>query len=93
MRDLLISKGVLEKDIILEDKSTNTLENVLFSKKTIEEKIGFNNLKSIVTVTKHYHSRRALMTIKKYFPKNISIIPVSKGGRIILPPFLSIYGI
>ena len=77
MRDLLISKGVLKRDIILEDQSTNTLENVLFSKNIIKEKIGFNNLNSIIAVTKHYHSRRALMTIKKHFPKNIIITPVA----------------
>jgi len=74
---LLINKGVSKKDVILEDQSTNTLENVIFSKKIIEEKIGFDNIKSIILITKHYHSRRALMTIKRHFPKKIAIIPVT----------------
>lgn len=73
----LVKSGVKENDIILENQSTNSLENVLFSKRVIEEKIGFNNIKKIIAVVKHYHSRRALMTLKKYFPKNIKLIPVT----------------
>jgi len=73
----LIDLGVKQQDIILEDKSTNSLENVLFSKKVIDEKFGFNNIKKIIAIVKHYHSRRALMTLKRYFPKNIELIPVT----------------
>lgn len=73
----LIEQGVRKEDIILEDQSTNSLENVLFSKKVIKEKVGFENLKKIIAVVKHYHSRRALMTLKKHFPRNIELIPVA----------------
>ncbi len=38
MSQKLVELGVKENDIILEDKSTNSLENVLFSEKVIEEK-------------------------------------------------------
>ena len=77
MAGKMISLGVKKKDILLEDKSTNTLENVLFSKKTIEERIGFNNISTILVVVKHYHSRRALMTLKKHFPSTIKFLPVT----------------
>lgn len=77
MSQKLIDLGVRREDIILEDQSTNSLENVLFSKKLIEEKVGFENLKKIIAVVKHYHSRRALMTLKKHFPKNLELIPVA----------------
>jgi len=73
----LIKLGVNKKDIILENKSTNSLENVLFSKKIIKAKIGFENIKKIIAIVKHYHSRRALMTLKKHFPKSVKIFPVS----------------
>jgi len=75
MTQKLIKLGVSQDDIILEDKSTNSLENVLFSKLIIEERIGFNRIKKIIAVVKHYHSRRALMTLKKHFPKNVELIP------------------
>jgi len=77
MSKKLIELGVKREDIILENQSTNTLENVLFSKKIIEKKLGFSNIKKIIAVVKHYHSRRALMTLKKHFPKNIELIPVT----------------
>lgn len=77
MSQKLIKLGVNYGDIILEDKSTNSLENVLFSKKVIEQNFGFEKVKKIIAVVKHYHSRRALMTLKKHFPKTIELIPVT----------------
>lgn len=77
MNKKLIELGVNEDDIILEDQSSNSLENVLFSKKIIDEKLGFKNIKKIIAIVKHYHSRRALMTLKKHFPKNIELIPAT----------------
>ncbi len=77
MSDKLIQLGVKKDDIILESKSTNTLENVLFSKQIIDEKIGFNKIKKIIAIVKHYHSRRALMTLKKHFPKTVELIPMT----------------
>lgn len=76
MSKKLIALGVNQDDIILEDQSANSLENVLFSKKIIEKKLGFNNIRKVIAVVKHYHSRRALMTLKKYFPQNIELSPV-----------------
>jgi len=71
----LIQLGVNKSEIILENKSTNSLENVLFSKEILDKKIGLKNIKSIIPVVKHYHSRRALMTLKKHFPENIEFTP------------------
>jgi len=79
MRDRLIELGVEKENILTEEESTNSLENVLFSKIIIENKIGFENIKKIIAVIKHYHSRRALMTLRKHFPKNIELIPVPYG--------------
>ena len=67
----LIAEELPVNKLLLENKSTNTLENVLFSKKLLEEKDVLKNINSILIVAKNYHARRALMTIKKYFPKNI----------------------
>ena len=77
MSDKLIKLGVKMDDIILENESTNSLENVLFSKQIIDKKIGLNKIKKIIAVVKHYHSRRALMTLKKHLPKTIKLIPVT----------------
>lgn len=77
MANDLVAKGVKKEDLILENKSTNSLENVLFSKKKIEQEIGFSKIKKIIAVVKHYHSRRTLMTFKKYFPKTVELLPVT----------------
>jgi len=73
----LIGLGVKAEDIIIEDRSTNSLENVIFSKKIIEKEIGFKNIKKIIVVTKNYHIKRVLMTFKKHFSQDIEFLPIS----------------
>jgi uncharacterized SAM-binding protein YcdF (DUF218 family) len=77
MAAALIKMGITRKHLILEDKSTNSLENVLFSKSVIEQSCGWSGIKKIAVVCKHYHSRRAVMTLKRHFPPNIifSVVP------------------
>jgi len=62
-RDLAISMGVPENNIYIENKSTNTGENIDFSKKLIQEK----NIKAdkIILVQKPYMERRTFATFKK----------------------------
>lgn len=73
----LIDLGVATDDIIVEDKSTNTLENVLFSRPIIEEEIGFQNVRRLLVVVKNYHSRRAVMTLKRHFPQGVEFLPLA----------------
>ncbi|EJP6472917.1 YdcF family protein [Clostridium botulinum] len=61
MKKYLVQKGVDKKFIILEDKSQNTLENIKFSKKKMEE----NNLKSSIIVSNKYHLKRAELLCRK----------------------------
>lgn len=62
MRRYFVSKGVTEKDLILEDKSTTTYENFEFSKKLMDEK----NIKSIIVVSNGYHLKRASIIAEKF---------------------------
>ena len=55
MKNYVLEQGVGEKDIILEDKSTSTEENIIFSKKFIPAD------KSFAVVTNYYHVYRALV--------------------------------
>ncbi len=68
-----IGLGVPKGGILIEDKSTNTLENVVFSLKVIEKEIGLDNIKTIVAVVKNYHVRRVLMTLRKHVPPCIKL--------------------
>lgn len=62
MQKYLISRGVSEEDIIVENKSTTTLENLQFSKALIEQLGGSRN---VALVTSNYHVYRALRYCRK----------------------------
>lgn len=66
IRDYLIRFGVPKEKILLQDKSRNTLEDVLFGKQLLELNEIFP--KSIIYVAKAHHSGRCYLTLKKYFP-------------------------
>lgn len=67
--------GVRRADILIENKSTNTLENVLFSKDVIDQALGLEEVETITAVVKNYHARRALMTLRRHMPSNITLKP------------------
>lgn len=56
MKRYLVEKGVPENVIALEDKSTSTYENLLFSKPVLQQK-GWS---TAVIITHDFHGRRAL---------------------------------
>ncbi|KKU52991.1 MAG: hypothetical protein A3F26_02075 [Candidatus Ryanbacteria bacterium RIFCSPHIGHO2_12_FULL_47_12b] len=62
-----LKMGVPKEKILIENKSTNTGENVVFTKKFLEEK-GLKPRKVIV-VQKPYMERRAYATFKKMWPE------------------------
>ncbi|HMP67580.1 MAG TPA: YdcF family protein [Candidatus Paceibacterota bacterium] len=65
--------GIPKKDILIENKSMNTLENVLFSIEVIDKKIGLENIGTITAVVKNFHARRALMTLRKQISKHVKL--------------------
>lgn len=73
MYESAIEQGIPKDDLILEEKATNTLENVLFSKEVLE-KIGLlKDIKSVCAIMANIHARRVMMTFKKNFPSNIKV--------------------
>lgn len=62
MKNYALKQGVPESEIIVEDKSTTTRENLLFSKKIIDT-IGYKG--NILVVTTNYHVLRALLLAKQ----------------------------
>ncbi|NQX48952.1 YdcF family protein [Paenibacillus tritici] len=66
MKRYLVAHGVPEKVIYLESQSTSTYENLLFSKKVLQEK----GLSSTVIITHDFHGRRALETARELGYKN-----------------------
>ena len=65
-----LREGLDPERILVEERSTNTGENILFSKALLEEK-GFS-VRSAILVHKPYMERRAYATAKNYWPEVIS---------------------
>lgn len=70
-----IAMGVCEEDIILEKRSTNTVENVLGALMELQISFWLNKINRVLIVTTTYHMRRSLAIARYLFPKHIEIIP------------------
>lgn len=70
--DVAIKMGVPKNKIIMENKSTNTGENILFTKKLLAEH-GINP-KSFILVQKPYMERRIFAAFKKNWPGKKAIV-------------------
>ncbi len=69
MRDELIARGVPSEVILVQDTSTNTLEDVAFSLDVLE-KYSISP-KRIAFLCKAHHSGRCLRTLRKFFSSQI----------------------
>ena len=70
MRALAVDQGVPVPDIVLEERATNTYENV----KYVNDILRARGWTSIALVSSPYHMRRALMVWHKVAPE-ITVIP------------------
>jgi uncharacterized SAM-binding protein YcdF (DUF218 family) len=70
--ELAIKNGVPKDKILVENKSTNTGENVEFVKKLLQERD--HNFQKFIVVTKPYMERRAYATFKKRWPEKEVIV-------------------
>lgn len=70
--NFLIENGIPSKNILVQNTSTNTLEDVTFSIPTIKN--NFPNLQKIILVSNPMHQRRCFATFQKQFPFKIKII-------------------
>lgn len=76
MRELAIKLGIKEEDILIDDKSNNSFENVKNSFDLIKNK----NIAEVAIITSEFHLKRCYAIIKKSYP-NIDVIMIhSKDG-------------
>ena len=79
MKDYLVERGIDENRILMEDKSTNTSENLQFSQSLLDIKNS-----SVGIVTSEFHVFRALAIAKKCGYSDIYGIP-ARSVRTYLP--------
>ena len=78
MRAAALEAGAAEEDIILENSSQNTIENILFALIELQRMFGLNKVQRVLLVTTTFHMRRALC-IARYR----RILPLSPARRTI----------
>lgn len=89
-----VEQGVAEEDILIENNSLHTKENVLASLLILDRAFELHNIKRILVVTSSYHMRRTLLNLKTYLPDWIqfSICSVDDTTTKLDNWFLTSYG-
>lgn len=75
MQRAALALGAVKEDIILENSSQNTVENILFAMIELQRAFWLNNVRRILLVTTSYHMRRSLAVARYLLPKHITIVP------------------
>ena len=75
MRATALKMGVREQDILMENSSKNTIENMLFALIELQRTFWLNRISRVLLVTTSVHMRRSLAIARYLFPDHISIIP------------------
>ena len=75
MYQAALELGVAEEDIVLENSSQNTVENILFALVELQRTLCLNKVRRVLLVTTAYHMRRSLAIARYLFPDHIEIIP------------------
>lgn len=72
MKTSAMERGIKEEDILTEEQSMSTYENLINAKNIVNKK--FPKCKNIIIVTTAYHMRRAMKMAEKTF-EGVKIIP------------------
>ena len=75
MCNAVLELGVTKENIILENSSMNTIENLLFALIELQRNFWLNKVRRVLLVTTAYHMRRSLAIARYLFPEHIAIVP------------------
>jgi uncharacterized SAM-binding protein YcdF (DUF218 family) len=67
-QQLLLEEGVPAARLLVETRSTSTQENVRFSMPLLQEAHLLDHLEQVLVISKWYHCRRGIMTLKRALP-------------------------
>lgn len=70
-----IELGVKSEDIIAENRSQSTVENMLGALMELQRVFWLNRVKKVLLVTTTYHMRRSLSIARYLFPAHIEVLP------------------
>ena len=75
MHKAALELGIPEEDIILENSSQDTVENILFAMIEMQRNFWLNKIRTVLLVTTAYHMRRSLAIARYLLPEHITVIP------------------
>ena len=75
MHKAVLALGVPEENVILENSSQNTVENILCALVELQRAFCLNKVHRVLLVTTTYHMRRSLAIARYLFPEHIAIVP------------------
>ena len=73
MKHYVLELGVPEDVIILEDRATTTVENMLYSTILLQQVLKIRNVRKAVVVTSAIHLNRALRHANNYLPRSVEV--------------------
>lgn len=68
MKMKALELGIPDEDILLEELSMTTKENIICALLTLERAFKLSNINKILLVTSNYHMRRCLLMAQTYMP-------------------------
>jgi vancomycin permeability regulator SanA len=81
MAEIARELGVPASDLLVEDRSTNTFENVAFSRALLDRCGLLDQLAVVILVSSEWHMRRVLLTAQAGFPQSVRFVccPTCEG--------------
>ncbi len=80
MMEYLVERGVRKQDLILEDRSTNTAENLIHSRKVLFS----HDIQDVYLVTHDFHMYRAIRCARR---AKLSVTPAPVASRSLWMPY------
>jgi uncharacterized SAM-binding protein YcdF (DUF218 family) len=80
MKNMAITLGIPESDIIIEDKSMNSIENAINTTNILKQQKDFDELDNLILITSEFHLKRAMLSFKKYLPNLSYTLVATKDG-------------
>jgi uncharacterized SAM-binding protein YcdF (DUF218 family) len=77
MRDVLVARGMPEKDIIVENLARSTIENVIYCMAALDEMGALGGINSLLGIGHMQASRRFLMTLERHWPEPVKMFTTS----------------
>ncbi len=80
LADIMRRDGVPKEAILVEDRATTTMENMLYATILFDKVFRMQNVKSVIVVTSATHLRRSLGLAKLLLPRSVKVMGCSASA-------------